>query len=120
MIEYLFNNSINETFLAKALYNHSRIRPSISSWRDLVDIFFITLFIITLIYFIICRAGFSLCDQLVAFLFRPVLNRLQQKTKHQQQTSTLSAGNPNTISQQIQSLSMFADGTQLKSKRTTH
>ena len=38
MIEYLFNNSINETILANALYDHSRTTPSITSWRDLIDI----------------------------------------------------------------------------------
>jgi hypothetical protein len=79
MIEYLFNNTINETFLADVLYNHSRMRPSLTSWRDLVDILCISLVFIILIYFFICRAGFSVCDKLIAFLFRPVLNRMEQE-----------------------------------------
>jgi hypothetical protein len=54
MIEYLFNNTINETFLADVLYNHSRMRPSLTSWRDLVDILCISLVFIILIYFFIC------------------------------------------------------------------
>ncbi|CAF0804258.1 unnamed protein product [Rotaria sordida] len=48
MIEYLFNNTINETVLAKALYDHSRKAPSFTSWRDLIDIFCIGLVLIML------------------------------------------------------------------------
>jgi hypothetical protein len=121
MIEYLFNNSINETFFANALYNHSRMGPSLSSWRDMVDIFCIGLVFIILIYYFICRAGFSVCNQLLGFLFRPLLNRLQQKKQQkqqQQQTSTFPTEPPNTISEHIRSLSTIADGIQLNSNRT--
>lgn len=120
MIEYLFNNSINETILAKATYNHSNLGPSLKSWRDLVDIFCIGLVSILLIYLLICRAGFSASDKLLEFLFQPVLNRLQQKKQQQQQqqhTSTFPTAPPNTISDHIRSLSIIADGIQPNSHR---
>jgi hypothetical protein len=46
MIQYLFNNSINQTILIEELYKHSRTPPSLTSWRDWVDIISIGLFLI--------------------------------------------------------------------------
>jgi hypothetical protein len=117
MIEYLFKNIINESVLADALHNHSRIGPSLTSWRDLVDLFSVGLVVIKLIYLFMCRVGFSLCDKLVAFLFRPVLDRLQQKRydqqqQQQQETLQLPQVRLNTISGHTKPFSMFADGTQ--------
>ena len=126
MIEYLFNSSINETILAKALSDHSRTAPSFRSWRDLVDIFCIGLVIIILLYLFICRTGCSASDQLFACLFRPVLNRLQQPgeqeihPQHPQQQRTPSQRRqkqfistlptaPPTTSEYIKSLSKIAD-----------
>jgi hypothetical protein len=68
MIEYLFNNSINQTLLAEALYNHSLTSRSLRSWRDSVDIFCIALASTIHICLFICRTGFYVCDRLVALL----------------------------------------------------
>jgi hypothetical protein len=126
MIEYLFNNSINETFLGQTLKKQSRMGPSFSSWRDLVDLFCIGLVSIIVLYLLICRTGFSACDHLIAFLFRPVLVRLQQKQNqyhhhhHQQEqhTSNSTTEPTNTISEHLKSLSTIADGIQQYSNRT--
>jgi hypothetical protein len=140
MIEYLFNNSINETLLGKALYNHSRIAPKLTSWRDLVDIFCIGSFSILLIYLLICRTGFSLCDQILIFLFSPILTRLQQKQQKQQvhnqqqqqqqqqlhreqqqnKRFTLPTENQTTTSEQISVLTKLADGITTPSMKTKH
>ncbi len=85
MIQYLFNNSINQTILMQELYKHSRTPPSVTSWRDWIDIFCISLFLIMLIYVFACHAGFSVCDRLFIFLFRPVLNRLKQQQSEKQE-----------------------------------
>ena len=58
MIEYLSSNSINERFLAKTMQNHSHMVPSLSSWKDFVDICCIDLVSIVSIYLFTCRAGF--------------------------------------------------------------
>jgi hypothetical protein len=63
MINYLINNSINATFVAEAICDHhSRTGPTLTSWRDLVDLFFLSLVLLILIYFLLGRAGFTLCD----------------------------------------------------------
>jgi len=83
MIQYLFNNTINQTILIDELYKHTRTPPSLTSWRDWVDILSVGLFLIMVIYVFACRAGFSLCDRLFIFFFRPILNRIQQQQLHQ-------------------------------------
>ena len=84
MIQYLFNNSINQTILVQELYKQAQKPPSLTSWRDWVDILCISTFFIILIYALACRPGFSLCDRLFIFLFRPVLDRIQQQQLQQQ------------------------------------
>lgn len=84
MIQYLFNNTINQTILMQQLYKQTQTPPSLSSWRDWVDILCISTLFIILIYVSACRTGFSLCDRLFIFLFRPVLNRIQQEQLQQQ------------------------------------
>lgn len=128
MIEYLINNTINQTVLTTTVYNHSRMAPSFSSWRDLVDILLITLLSILIIYLIICRTGFSKCDKVLICLFQPVLNRLQRQQPHQHQiaqhinqdqhkgvnlTKTSTVPSPSApiipIDQQLNSLSTIAN-----------
>ena len=135
MIEYLFNNTIKETILAKALYEHSRTGPSITSWRDLIDILCIGSLFIILLYLFICRTGFSACDKLLIFFFTPVLTRLQQKVQqqsqqqeqqtqqqppHQQKPSAIPTAPPSTISEQLNSLSIIAGRTQPNFNRHNH
>jgi hypothetical protein len=85
MINYLINNSINATFVADAIETyHSKTGPIFTSWRDLVDLFFIILFLGFFIYFIICRGGFVPCDRLLQCLFKPIIQRLQKQQQQQQ------------------------------------
>jgi hypothetical protein len=85
IIQYLINNSINATIVAEAIDRyHNRTAPVLTSWRDLVDLLFISLVLITLIYLLIFRVGIHKCDQALVYLFRPVHNRLQQQYPEQQ------------------------------------
>ena len=117
MIEYLVNNSINQTFLANALYNHSRNKPSLTNWRDLVDLLCITVFIIITLYFLICRVGIHPFDQLIIYLFTPVLNRTLKKNKSSTGQSDYTT-TPTTVNQQLNTLSMFADNISGPNKQT--
>jgi len=85
MIGYLINNTINATFVADATNNHhSRTGPKLTSWRDLVD-FFLGLVFIVLIYLLLCRAGFTPCDNALSFLFQPVFTRFQRRKQQEEQ-----------------------------------
>ena len=89
MINYLVNNSINATYVSDAISTyHSKTGPIFTSWRDLVDLFFITLFLGFIIYYIMCRAGFAPCDKLLQCLFKPVVQRVQQQQQQQQTEPT--------------------------------
>jgi hypothetical protein len=58
MVNYFINSSTNTTFIADTINNHhSRNGPILTSWRDIVDLIFITLLIGFLIYFLLCRTG---------------------------------------------------------------
>ncbi len=133
MIQYLFNNTINQTILIDELYKHTRTPPSLTSWRDWVDILSIGLFLIMVIYVFACRAGFSLCDRIFIFFFRPILNRIQQQQLYQsseqqqqlqeqqlqqQPTSIYPTASPLTTSQQLRSLSKIPDGIQQSHNRS--
>jgi len=94
MINYLFNNSINATNLADAIDNyHSHPGPILTSWRDLFDLFLLCLVLIIFIYFLLCRAGFAPCHHAISFIFKPVIDRLQQQQQLRQQHLT-----PTTVS----------------------
>jgi len=70
MIEYLINNSINATFVSEAInHYHNSTAPTLTSWRDLVDLLFIALVLLALLYFLIFRAGFSKCDKALVYIF---------------------------------------------------
>lgn len=114
MIEYLFNNTINQTLLAEALHAHARKAPSFSSWRDLVDILSIAIILIALIYFFICRIGLSPCDKIVEYLFRPILDRVEKKRDqtHRRHPTSFVQRSPKSVSQHIQSLDQIAQATQ--------
>ena len=92
MINYLINNSINATFVADAISNHhSKTGPILSSWRDLIDICTVTLFIGFFVYYCICRTGFTPCDNIISFFCKPVFSRTQsQKQQQQEQRPTTS------------------------------
>jgi hypothetical protein len=94
MIQYLFNNSINQTILIEELNKHSCTQLSLTSWRDWVDIISMGLFLIILIYVFAWLVGFSLCHQLFIFFFRPIFNRIQQQ-QLQQSTVALTATTAN-------------------------
>ncbi|CAF1689021.1 unnamed protein product, partial [Adineta ricciae] len=46
---------------------------------------FVCLLIGFLMYFLICRAGFAPCDKVLQYLFKPVVQRVQQQ--HPQKTT---------------------------------
>ena len=118
MINYLFNNSINTTNVADAIdKHHSRTGPTLKSWRDLVDLLFLGLVLIIFIYLLLCRAGFSLCDSAIVFLFRPVIARLQQQQPKRQNASVFATSAKETVlknrTRPISPVnSIFGDGTQ--------
>lgn len=109
IIQYLFNNCINQSILADALYNHSRTAPSFTNWRDIVDMFCIGFLLLVFIYLLICRKGFFLCDEFIVLIFRPIFNRVQQKRDHQQREPTNISSRPTTVLEHLQSLSKTAD-----------
>ncbi len=74
MIQYLSNHTINHTFLAEALLKHRNKAPSLTNWRDIVDIIRITIFILLIMYYLICRIGLSPCDRMIVRGFTPVIN----------------------------------------------
>ncbi len=71
--------------LPKLLTHHIRTGPILSSWRDLVDLLFLDLITVIFIYLLLCRAGFTAWDKAILFIFRPIMNRVQQQHHHQQQ-----------------------------------
>ncbi|CAF1538715.1 unnamed protein product [Adineta ricciae] len=81
MIEYLFNNSINESTLTETFQDHSRHPTTFSSWRDIIDIICIIIIIGALIHFLICIQGNPLCDRMISCSFRPILRRIQTQNK---------------------------------------
>ena len=85
MINYLVNNSINATFVAEAISSHhSKTGPILTSWRDLVDLFFLCLVIGFLLYLAVCRTGCAPCDKVLECLFKPIVQRIEQKEKGKQ------------------------------------
>jgi hypothetical protein len=88
MIEYLFNNTLNHTFLAEALINHANRAPSLNNWRDIVDIICLLIIVLLIMYYLFCRIGLSPCDHAIMWLFTPVINRMPNKkaSNTQQQT----------------------------------
>jgi hypothetical protein len=91
MIEYLINNTMNTTYVTQAITNHhSRTGPILSSWRDLVDLLFLGLVVIILLYVLLCRVGFATVDNALSFLFRPVATRIVQQQQYRPETPPLS------------------------------
>ena len=108
MIQYLSNHTINNKFLAEALLNHRNKAPSLTNWRDIVDIICITLFIFIIMYYLICQIGLSPCDRLIVWGFTPVINRIERNksTPEDHQTSPIQASAPPTISAHLKSLNI--------------
>ncbi|CAF1521412.1 unnamed protein product [Adineta ricciae] len=117
MIEYLFNNSINESTLTKTFQDHSPRPPTFSSWRDIIDMICIIIIIGALIHFLICIHGNPLCDRIISCLFRPILRRtqIQNKPIHQRisplpnHNASKTAPPITTVSEHLRSLSKIAD-----------
>ncbi|UJR19918.1 hypothetical protein I4U23_023050 [Adineta vaga] len=80
IINYLINNSISATFVADAIKSHhTKTGPVLSSWRDIIDLFTITLVCGLFVYYCICRIGFGLCDKFVSCFSQPIINRVQRQ-----------------------------------------
>ncbi len=81
-------------------------------------------------YLLVCRAGFTLCDNVLLFLFRPVFTRFQQRKQQeeqqqQQQTPPLTTVITGTIQQNRMSPrspinSFSGDGIPNNNIYTTH
>ncbi|CAF1464159.1 unnamed protein product [Rotaria sordida] len=85
MINYIFNNSINATILTSAIKNHhSNSPPQLNSWRDLLDLFLISILILCIIYYLIFKSGFKRCDRFLISLFKDVNHRVEQHNEHNQ------------------------------------
>ena len=88
MINYLINNSItaiNATYVGDAIYNHhSKTPPILTSWRDLVDLLFLTLLLGFIIYLLIWRSGCAPCDKVIQTFFGSIVNRVQHQQQQQQ------------------------------------
>ncbi|CAF1132922.1 unnamed protein product [Adineta steineri] len=105
MISNLINNSVNATFVANAIYNyHSKTGPILTSWRDLIDLFFITFFVSYLVYYRICSIGFHPCDKIMAFCCKPVILRIQnqQQQQKEQEPTTTTIINENPVPKKAQ------------------
>lgn len=120
IIQYLSNHTINHTFLAEALLNHRNKAPSLTNWRDIVDIICITIFIFVIMYYLICRIGLSPCDRMIVWGFTPVINRIQRNksTPQDQQTSLIRPSAPPTISEHLKNLNLTPFSTPFNTKTT--
>ncbi|CAF3329348.1 unnamed protein product [Rotaria socialis] len=86
MINYLINNTVNATFVTDAIGDHhSNTRPQFTSWRDIVDLICITIFIGYILYFLICRTGLGPCNHCLSFLSKHMVPRVQQQKQQEQQ-----------------------------------
>ncbi|CAF1306788.1 unnamed protein product [Rotaria sordida] len=86
MINYLVNNSINATFVSDAIStHHTQKGPILSSWRDLVDLVFITILIGFIIYFLLCRTRFCPCTTCLSCFSKCLIPNMDEQQKQQQQ-----------------------------------
>jgi len=122
MIQYLSNHSINQTFLEEALLNLKNQAPSLTNWRDIVDIICITIIILLIMYQLICRTGVSFCDRIIVWCFTPSINRIKknQLTTQEQETPIIPTPPPPTISQHLQSLNVTPFTTPFNIKNTSN
>lgn len=80
MINYLVNNSINATYISTAFKDHHiETGPLWKSWRDILIILESVLLIGILIYLSITSKRSSICDPLIATLFRSSIHRINEK-----------------------------------------
>ncbi|CAF4766413.1 unnamed protein product [Rotaria sp. Silwood2] len=86
MINYLINNSINATFVSDAISTHySGSGPILTSWRDLIDLICIILFIGFIVYFLLSRAGFNPCNTCCSFFWKCLFPNMHEQKNQQQQ-----------------------------------
>jgi hypothetical protein len=99
MINYLINNSINASFVSDAILDHhSKTGPIFSSWRDLTDVFTISLLFGFVIYYCICRTGFRPCDKIIAFFCQPIITRTTQQQDPRATVATIATTMSNEAS----------------------
>ncbi|CAF4601122.1 unnamed protein product, partial [Rotaria magnacalcarata] len=80
MINYLINNSMNATYVTNAISSHhSNTGPILTSWRDLIDVFVITLCMGFFIYLLMCHAACSPRDRCLSFIFKRTITRLKEQ-----------------------------------------
>ncbi|CAF4293027.1 unnamed protein product, partial [Rotaria sordida] len=86
LINYLHNNSVNPTFVADAIRNHhSKTDPILTSWRDLIDLFFMSIFIGYLIHLWMYHVGFRPCNRCLSFLSKFLFVRFHKRQEFEQQ-----------------------------------
>ncbi|CAF3876490.1 unnamed protein product [Rotaria sordida] len=86
MINYLINNSINATYVAGAISDHhTKSFPILTSWRDIIDLFLIIVFIGFIIHCLLVRAGLSPCKGCFSLCSKCLFpNMSEQHQQHQQ------------------------------------
>ncbi|CAF0796223.1 unnamed protein product [Adineta steineri] len=86
MINVMMNNSMNATFIDAAFINsQKRTGPILTSWRDLVDLVTIAIFIGIIAYYCFCRSRCNPCHKIILYLFKPLVNNIEEKQAKQQQ-----------------------------------
>ncbi|CAF1444054.1 unnamed protein product [Rotaria sordida] len=86
LINYLHNNSVNATFVADAIRNHhSKTGPILTSWRDLIHLFFMSIFIGYLIHLWMYHVGFRPCNRCLSFLSKFLFVRFYKRQEFEQQ-----------------------------------
>lgn len=85
MINYIMNTSVNATFVKDSIADHHESTgPNLRSWRDMFDIFCMTIFIGAFLYIIIFRCGFAPCNLCLISLSKMCVPPTQQKQEIQQ------------------------------------
>ncbi|CAF1255999.1 unnamed protein product [Rotaria sp. Silwood1] len=86
MINYLINNSINATYVSGAISDHhSKSFPILTSWRDIIDVIFIIIFIGFIMHFLLARAGLSPCKTCFSYFSKCVFPNIDEQLQQQQQ-----------------------------------
>lgn len=117
MINLLVNNSINATFVTDAIRDHhTGTPPVLTSWRDLFHIFFATVFIVYVIYYLIFRAGFAPCNRCLSFISKRCIPRTDQEKQMRQQIQEQIQKQLEQFQQQFQKLEQMKAGVHRSKK----
>ncbi|CAF2782386.1 unnamed protein product [Rotaria sp. Silwood2] len=86
LIDYINNNSANVTFITDAIHNHhSQARRILTTWRNLIDLFLISIFIGYIIYLHLYRVGFNPCILFLSYFSKRSIGHPHQRQELQEQ-----------------------------------